>query len=57
VTALLGHWPQVGDQVVYRNLRFTVVRMRGRRLGKIRVDLLPESDRAKAGNQTTGAGI
>lgn len=57
VTTLLGRWPQVGDEVGYRNLRFTVVEMRGRRLGKIRVDLLEDGDGEKAGNQEPGVGI
>ncbi len=29
-----------GDQVLYRNLRFRVVSMRGRRIGKVRLELL-----------------
>jgi len=52
VTALLGRWPVVGDQVVCgwntysspeggrQHLRFTVTEMRGRRLTKVRVDVL-----------------
>ncbi len=57
VTALLGHWPVVGDQVTYGDLRFTVAEMWGRRLGKIRVDLLPRTDGEKTGNRSPGAGI
>ena len=57
VTTLLGRWPAVDDRVEYRNLRFTVVQMRGRRLGKIRVDLLAEAGEEKAGNQSPGEGI
>ena len=57
VTALLGHWPTVDDRVDYRNLRFTVVQMQGRRLSKIRVDLLAKADEEKAGNRSPGGGI
>lgn len=57
VTALLGHWPTVDDRVDYRNLRFTVVQMQGRRLSKIRVDLLAKAGGEKAGNRTPGGGI
>jgi CBS domain containing-hemolysin-like protein len=50
VTALLGRWPVVGDQVECRaadgerKLRFTVTEMRGRRLTKVQVDLLAEGE-------------
>jgi putative hemolysin len=43
VTSLLGRIPQAGDAVTYRNLRFTVESMRGRRIGKLRLELLEES--------------
>ncbi|MFW6133410.1 MAG: hemolysin family protein [Planctomycetota bacterium] len=39
VTSLLGRIPRTGDTVTYRNLRFTVDSMRGRRVGKLRVEL------------------
>jgi putative hemolysin len=39
VTSLLGHIPAVGDSVDYRNLRFTVDSLRGRRIGRLRIDL------------------
>lgn len=39
VTALLGKVPQAGESAGYRNLRFTVETMRGRRIGKLRVEL------------------
>jgi CBS domain containing-hemolysin-like protein len=48
VTTLLGRWPVVGDQVGcpsadgQLNLRFTVTEMHGRRLVKVRVDVLAE---------------
>jgi putative hemolysin len=57
VTALLGRWPAVGDQVTYGDLRFTVAQMRGRRLGKIRVDLLPWTPDEKSGNRSPGVNI
>ena len=40
VTSLLGHIPRVGERVVYRNLRFTVESMRGRRIEKLRLERL-----------------
>ncbi|HUS48290.1 MAG TPA: hemolysin family protein [Phycisphaerae bacterium] len=43
VTSLLGRIPQVGDAATYRNLRFTVESMRGRRIGKLRLELLEGS--------------
>lgn len=57
VAALLGRWPEVGDEVHYGRLRFTVTRMRGRRLGKVRMDLLEETEQTKAGNSAPGDGI
>jgi CBS domain containing-hemolysin-like protein len=39
VTSLLGRIPRVGDEVSYRNLRFRVESMRGRRIDKLRLDL------------------
>jgi CBS domain containing-hemolysin-like protein len=43
VTSLLGRIAKEGDAVTYRNLRFTVATMRGRRIGKLRLELLEES--------------
>ncbi|MBS3733928.1 MAG: HlyC/CorC family transporter [Phycisphaerae bacterium] len=40
VTSLLGRIPQAGDVTTYRNLRFTVDSMCGRRIDKLRVELL-----------------
>lgn len=39
VISLLGRIPREGDQAEYRNLRFTVVSMRRRRIDKLRVEL------------------
>ena len=39
VVSLLGRIPRAGDAVSYRNLRFRVESMRGRRIGKLRLDL------------------
>jgi len=49
VLAQLGHVPQVGEQVRFRNLLFTVEGLRGRRVGTLRVRLDP------AGGERTGA--
>ncbi len=43
VTSLLGRLPRVGDLVTYRNLRFHVDSMRGRRIEKLRLELLEET--------------
>jgi len=40
VTSLLGRIPAVGDVATYRNLRFTVQSLRGRRVGRLRLDLV-----------------
>jgi putative hemolysin len=40
VISLLGRIPREGDQAQYRNLRFTVVSMRRRRIGTLRLELL-----------------
>jgi CBS domain containing-hemolysin-like protein len=42
VTSLLGRIPKAGDSVSYRNLRFTVESLRGRRIDKLRVELIEE---------------
>ena len=39
VISLLGRIPTEGDIADYRNLRFTVTNMRGRRIGKLRLEL------------------
>ncbi|RPI61666.1 MAG: HlyC/CorC family transporter [Planctomycetaceae bacterium] len=40
VTSLLGRIPQVGQTVAYRNLRFTILTMAGRRIGRMKLELL-----------------
>ena len=42
VTYLLGRIPSAGDVATYRNLKFTVVTMRRRRIGKIEIRLREE---------------
>lgn len=42
VTSLLGRIPKIDDQVEYRNLRFVVASMRGRRIGQLRLQLKGE---------------
>ncbi len=44
VASLLGRMPRVGDEATYRNLRFEVVSMRGRRVGRLRIELKREVD-------------
>ncbi len=39
VTSLLGKLPRAGESASYRNLRFTVESMRGRRIGQVLVEL------------------
>ena len=43
VTSLLGSIPGVGNVVSYRNLRFTVLEMRRRRVGKVELRLQEEA--------------
>lgn len=43
VISLLGRIPNAGDVAKYRNLRFTVEAMRGRRISRVRLELLEES--------------
>jgi CBS domain containing-hemolysin-like protein len=43
VTSLLRHIPEVGDVARYRNLHFTVERMRRRRISTLRLKLLEEA--------------
>jgi CBS domain containing-hemolysin-like protein len=43
VTSLLGRIAAVGDEAAYRNLRFTVEQMRGRRISKVRLALEEEA--------------
>ncbi|MFA6135071.1 MAG: hemolysin family protein [Phycisphaerae bacterium] len=40
VVSLLGAIPKVGDVVTYRNLRFTVISLRKRRIDKLHLELL-----------------
>lgn len=40
VTSLLGRIPRMGDVARYRNLRFTVLSMKHRRIDKVRLELL-----------------
>jgi CBS domain containing-hemolysin-like protein len=42
VASLLGRMPRVGDRTSYHNLRFEVVSMRGRRIGRLRIELTRE---------------
>jgi len=44
VMSLLGRVPAVGDEAAYRNLRFTVVSMRHRRIGKLRLQLVEDAE-------------
>jgi len=44
VTSLLGRIPRPGDAATYRNLRFTVQSMRGRRIEKLKLELLEASE-------------
>jgi len=43
VFTLLGRMPSVGDTATYRNLRFRVEQMRGRRISKVNVELIEEN--------------
>ena len=43
VTSLLGRIPSVGDVATYRNLRFTVLSMRRRRIDKLELSFLEEA--------------
>jgi putative hemolysin len=54
VLAQLGHVPQVGEQVRFRNLLFTVESLHGRRVGTLRVRLAPSSQAAS--RQPAGGG-
>jgi len=49
VVMLLGRLPRVGDQVVYRNIRFTVDEMRRHRIVSIRAELLEDAAAAAGG--------
>jgi len=44
VTSLLGRIPREGDTAEYRNLRFTVRSLRGRRIGKLCLELMEEDE-------------
>jgi CBS domain containing-hemolysin-like protein len=48
VTSLLGRIPKEGDQVRYRNLRITVLSLRGRRIGELQVELVSMGDSRRA---------
>jgi putative hemolysin len=60
----LGHIPRAGESVDYDSRRFTVVEMDGRRIGKVRVEMIPPAPEAsgqpipknpvKTGNQPFG---
>ncbi|MBL7134658.1 MAG: CBS domain-containing protein, partial [Phycisphaerae bacterium] len=43
VTSLIGRIPRVGDTAVYRNLCFTVVSMRRRRVARLRLELTEDA--------------
>jgi CBS domain containing-hemolysin-like protein len=43
ILSRLGHIPRVGESVDYRNLRFTVLSMRGRRIEKAALELREEA--------------
>lgn len=43
VISILGHMPHIDDEVGYRNLRFTVSSLRGRRIGKLHLHVGGES--------------
>jgi len=43
VTSLLGRIGAAGDEITYRNLKFTIESMRRRRIGKLRLELLEET--------------
>ncbi len=47
VTGLLGRVPRVGDTGSYGNLQFTVISMRRRRVGKLRLVLTDEPEAAR----------
>ena len=38
----LGHIPEPGESIVYKNRRLTVIEMEGRRIGKVRVEPIEE---------------
>ncbi|HRT82362.1 MAG TPA: transporter associated domain-containing protein, partial [Oscillospiraceae bacterium] len=46
IISLLGFLPQDGEmnEVVYKNLRFTVLNVEDRRIDKVRVEILPEEE-------------
>src|SRR5207237_128427 len=44
----LGHIPRIGESVDYEDRRYAVIEMEGRRISKIRVELL--KDEAKPGS-------
>ena len=48
VMSILGHVPSVGDEARFRNLRFEVETMRGRRVGRLRLTLAKPPEEGKA---------
>jgi putative hemolysin len=48
VTSLLGRIPKESEQVRYRNLRITVLSLRGRRIGELQVELVATGDSRRA---------
>ena len=42
----LGKIPEEGEQFQFENLKITVLKMSGRRVEKIRVEVLPQIERA-----------
>ncbi len=46
VTSLIGRIPHEGETVAFRNLHFTVVSMRKRRIGQLRLELVQDRTRA-----------
>jgi CBS domain containing-hemolysin-like protein len=55
VTARLQRIPKPGDSFVYRQRRFTVLEMEGRRVEAVKVDLLPATQ-SSAGEEKPEAG-
>ncbi|MCE5280238.1 MAG: hemolysin family protein [Planctomycetaceae bacterium] len=55
VTSLMGRIPHEGETVTFRNLQFTVVSMRKRRIGQLRLELVQDRTRAP-GLDSAGAG-
>jgi CBS domain containing-hemolysin-like protein len=43
VTSLLGRIPAVGESATYRNLKFTILSVRRRRIAQLELELLGEA--------------